>query len=350
MAVILTAILLLVLFSLQIHAFRVVYYSLKEKSLRSRQTSAFPDHDCSIRSLRLNARDGNKKGDDVISRRNKRRGKASTAAPAPVSSNAAESMSTGGSKDDGSSSLEDLFGLGGDQLRELMEQELPVPRENVATGKAEKESDADKNKVFKLPDLNDFVDSSSSSSGSSTTQSSSSSRGSGASGTASSSTKIDRSNQEEYLRVLQLNPFADADDSNFKEEYDIFPSIFGSGKLLSIPIPYLQQGHGMLLVISLLAALVYAPGNPLTEFPAEIRSFLKQGLVNVYAINTVLAGRAFFIARSKNLPGIFWAVKTFILGGLPFYEISQARDPTKPVEETLPDPSDRKSKRFTRDR
>ena len=39
-----------------------------------------------------------------------------------------------------------------------------------------------------------------------------------------------------------LNPFADADDTMFLEEYDIIPSIFGSGKLVGIPVPYLQVG------------------------------------------------------------------------------------------------------------
>ena len=33
--------------------------------------------------------------------------------------------------------------------------------------------------------------------------------------------KIDRNNPEEYLRALQLNPFADADESMFKEEVSL---------------------------------------------------------------------------------------------------------------------------------
>lgn len=245
-------------------------------------------------------------------RRKKRRGKKVEVASPKESTVSGDAPSSANS--DGSSSLEDLFGLGNDQLRELMEQELPVPREDVSTGKTLKETEADKNKVFKLPDLSDFV-------------------GGGDSEKDVKEPKpvedrVDRSNQEEYLRVLQLNPFADADESKFVEEYDILTSIFGSGKLLGIPIPYLQQGHGMLLIISLLAGLVYAPGNPLTEFPPEIRNFLKQGLVNVYIINAALAVRAFLVAKSKNLPPVFWAVKTFILGGIPFYELSQAKDPT----------------------
>ena len=128
-------------------------------------------------------------------------------------------------------------------------------------------------------------------------------------------------------------------------QYDILPAIFGSGKLCGIPVPYLQTGHGILLTISLLAALVYAPGNPLTEFPPEIRTFLKEGLVVTYSINIVLAVQAFFNARSKNLPALFWTVKTFLLGGIAYYEITQAKDPAKINERTGPDPSDRKSLR-----
>ena len=127
-------------------------------------------------------------------------------------------------------------------------------------------------------------------------------------------------------------------------QYDILPAIFGSGKLCGIPVPYLQTGHGILLTVSLLAALVYAPGNPLTEFPPEIRSFLKQGLIVTYSINVVLAVQAFFNARSKNLPAIFWTLKTFLLGGIAYYEITQAKDPSKLNEPTV-DPSDRKSLR-----
>lgn len=125
-------------------------------------------------------------------------------------------------------------------------------------------------------------------------------------------------------------------------QYDIIPSIFGSGKLLEIPIPYLQSGHGILLLISLLAALVYAPGNPLTEFPVEIRTFLTQGLIIVYSINFVLGILAFSQAKNKNLPAVFWFLKTFILGGIAYYEITQAKDP-KDINRI--DPSDRKSKR-----
>lgn len=238
-------------------------------------------------------------------------------------------------KEDGTSSIEDMFGLGNDQLRELMETELPVPREDLVTKKTIEEEDQDKNKVFALPDLNEFI--SEGKKGKTEEQKRQEAED-------AAKPRVDRSNQEEYLRVMQLNPFADADDTIFEEEYDIFPSIFGSGKLLGIPVPYLQTGHGILLIVCVLAGFVYAPGNPLTEFPVEVRTFIKQSLLIVYSINTVLSVQAYLAARSKNLPPAFWAVKTLLLGGVAYYEVQQASDPTK---QAAPDSkaylSDRKS-------
>ena len=114
---------------------------------------------------------------------------------------------------DGSSSLEDLFGLGSNQLRELMEQELPVPREDLITKKEVTDSNTDKNKVFKLPDLSEFMDSATGSTGDKRRP------------VEAEAKRIDRSDREEYLRVLQLNPFADADDTMFLDEVRIFTTI-----------------------------------------------------------------------------------------------------------------------------
>ena len=197
----------------------------------------------------------------------------------------------------------------------------------------------DEDKVFKLPDLNEYL---------------SETGGMGAKDQSiddimDSGPKVSRNDMDEYNRLLQLNPFADADDSMFEDEYDVFQSIFGTGKLLGIPVPYLQTGHGILLIVTLLAALVYAPGLPLTEFPPEIRNFLKDGLKVTYGINTVLAGLAFFEARKKNLSGVFWAIKTLLLGGVAYFEITKVvSDPNKPkINNPFEgiDPSDRKSKR-----
>ena len=85
----------------------------------------------------------------------------------------------------------------------------------------------------------------------------------------------------------------------------------------------------MLLLVAFLAAFVYAPGNPLTAFPDEIRLFLRNSLLVVTSINAVLAIQAYFMAKSKNLPALFWAAKVFVLGGIALFEVSEARDPAK---------------------
>ena len=86
-----------------------------------------------------------------------------------------------------------------------MEQELPVPREDLITKKEVTDSNSDKSKVFKLPDLSEFVDAATGGTG-------------GKRAVEPEAVRIDRSNREEYLRVLQLNPFADADDTMFLDE------------------------------------------------------------------------------------------------------------------------------------
>lgn len=92
-----------------------------------------------------------------------------------------------------------------------MEQELPVPREDLITRKAVKNED--KNKVFKLPDLDEYM----------RNVGSNEKKKDDASGTESTAKdenaiKVDRKNMDEYMRVMQLNPFADADESMFLDE------------------------------------------------------------------------------------------------------------------------------------
>lgn len=85
----------------------------------------------------------------------------------------------------------------------------------------------------------------------------------------------------------------------------------------------------MLLVVALIAAFVSDSGNPLTAFPTEIRAFFRQGLGVVFSINAVLGVQAYFLAKSKDLPPLFWAFKTLLLGGVAFFEINQARAPSQ---------------------
>jgi hypothetical protein len=97
--------------------------------------------------------------------------------------------------------------------------------------------------------------------------------------------------------------------------------VFGRGSILGIPIPFLQSGHLVVAFLSLLSAAVYDPGTPLTSFPPEIRAFLWHTMKITYTINTVIAVQAYFQARRKHMSGIFWSVKTFLLGGIATYEL-----------------------------
>lgn len=155
------------------------------------------------------------KNSDAVSRRRKRREADQKSVPQSSTPNVASSSTTKVSVDNkgavaseaGTASLEEMFGLGNEQLRELMEQELPVPREDLITGQTVEKKDDEK--VFSLPDLTEFVKDA-------TTVTTN--RDKKGKSEVEESTKVDRSNLDEYLRVIQLNPFADADDSIFKEE------------------------------------------------------------------------------------------------------------------------------------
>jgi len=101
----------------------------------------------------------------------------------------------------------------------------------------------------------------------------------------------------------------------------VFSLFFFGQKFFVIEAQYLQAGHSILLLASLLCAFVEYPGNPLTEFPYEIRDFLKTGLLLTYLINTGLAVLALPLAAGKNQPPLLWTAKTFLLGGLAFDEV-----------------------------
>lgn len=58
--------------------------------------------------------------------------------------------------------------------------------------------------------------------------------------------------------------------------YDAFSSILGEGKpFVGIANSYLQSGHTVLLVLTLLCGFVELPGFPLTDLPYDVRDFLK---------------------------------------------------------------------------
>ena len=56
----------------------------------------------------------------------------------------------------------------------------------------------------------------------------------------------------------------------------------------------------------------------------------------------------YYTLSLQNLPAVFWAVKSFLCGGVAFYEITQAKDPKDyelREDANMIKPSDRKSKR-----
>lgn len=58
--------------------------------------------------------------------------------------------------------------------------------------------------------------------------------------------------------------------------YDTFSSLLGEGKpFVGIANSYLQSGHTVLLLLTLLCGFVDLPGFPLTQLPYDIREFLK---------------------------------------------------------------------------
>jgi len=138
--------------------------------------------------------------------------------------------------------------------------------------------------------------------------------------------RIQRKNLSELSRLLELDPLADYDEGTFVKSYDAVSAVLGeSGQsFLGIATPYLQAGHVILLLTSLIGAFVEYPGNPLTEFPTEIRDFLKTSIAIVLAINAVLVAMAVPLAAEKNQPVPLWAVKTFLLGGISFDELNRA--------------------------
>lgn len=141
---------------------------------------------------------------------------------------------------------------------------------------------------------------------------------------------------------LELDPQADMLPETFQESFDkttvVTAAVLGEAgqRFLFIEPGYLQAGHVILLLTSLLCAYVEFPGNPLTEFPVEIRSFLKSGMAIIYAINALLAASGAFTAAQKRQPVLLWAGKCFLLGGLAFDQINRAP--------TLPPPKPRASK------
>ncbi|EKU20351.1 hypothetical protein NGA_2005520, partial [Nannochloropsis gaditana CCMP526] len=124
--------------------------------------------------------------------------------------------------------------------------------------------------------------------------------------------------EEEEKATKELEPI---------DDYDLSSAILGEGRpVLGIGLPYLQSCHTVIILVSLLCAFIEFPGFPLTNFPYELRDFLKQGLVAVYLINAVLAWDSIKEARKRDQSVFFWALKCFVLGALAHNELLLIRE------------------------
>jgi len=138
--------------------------------------------------------------------------------------------------------------------------------------------------------------------------------------------KIKRSDKEAFRRLLESEPFADANDDFFeKEEYNTVSALLGeeSEPFLGIPTGPLQVGHTTLALGIVLMAFVEYPGFPLTNLPTPLRDCLQGGLLSVYLINAVLAVLSIFKAQSRGQPIGLWVAKCLTVGGLAFDQLTQ---------------------------
>lgn len=155
--------------------------------------------------------------------------------------------------------------------------------------------------------------------------------------------KIDRRDIQKFKKLLEVDPNADMDTSNFiPDEYNTVSALLGEGakSFLGLPFAVLQVGHFILALGIVLMAFVQYPGFPLTNLPSKLRESLQQGLGIVYLINTVLAVLAIFEADKRSQPKALWAAKTFTVGGLAFDQLTQL-----PTKEQLAKSKGRKSGR-----
>ncbi|GAX13747.1 hypothetical protein FisN_30Lh033 [Fistulifera solaris] len=92
--------------------------------------------------------------------------------------------------------------------------------------------------------------------------------------------KIKRSDRAAFMKLLEQQPFSDADDSLFEEEeYTTISALLGerSAKFIGIPAGPIQVGHFIGALGILLMAFVEYPGFPLTNLPTPLRGALQGG-------------------------------------------------------------------------
>lgn len=142
--------------------------------------------------------------------------------------------------------------------------------------------------------------------------------------------RIKKSDKKAFARLLEQQPYADADASYFEEEaYTTVSALLGEGAkpFLGIPTGPLQVGHFIGSLAIILMAFVQYPGFPLTNLPSPLRDCLQGGLAVTYTINLVLAVFAGFKSGERDQSALLWAAKTFSVGGLAYDQLSQL--PTK---------------------
>jgi hypothetical protein len=86
------------------------------------------------------------------------------------------------------------------------------------------------------------------------------------------------------LKLLEQQPYADADESNFEKEDDEMSStvsaLLGEGAkpFFGIPLGPLQVGHFIGALGIVLMAFIDYPGFPLTNLPTPVRDCLQGGM------------------------------------------------------------------------
>eukprot|EP00547_Thalassionema_nitzschioides_P001157 CAMPEP_0194211966 /NCGR_PEP_ID=MMETSP0156-20130528/11416_1 /TAXON_ID=33649 /ORGANISM="Thalassionema nitzschioides, Strain L26-B" /LENGTH=305 /DNA_ID=CAMNT_0038939659 /DNA_START=139 /DNA_END=1056 /DNA_ORIENTATION=- len=138
--------------------------------------------------------------------------------------------------------------------------------------------------------------------------------------------KVKRGDLDAYQKLLQKNPFGDADEELFIEEnYSAVSALLAerAAPFLGIPSGPIQVGHFIGALGIILMAFVEYPGFPLTNLPTIARECLRGGLATVYSINAVLAVMTIFKATERGQPVALWISKTFVVGGLAFDQLTQ---------------------------
>ena len=125
-------------------------------------------------------------------------------------------------------------------------------------------------------------------------------------------------------RAMESDPNADVNFASLERKTDDLVAIAlgeNAQTFFGIESSYIQLGHTALVLVILLATFAVDPNFPLTNLPVEYRDFLKQGLVSVYAVNTLVAGKAFFEARDRGQPVAVWVTKAWFLGGVGYNQL-----------------------------